>query len=343
MRKFFSPLFILVLLALLIVNCRPNPPVFPTNPYAGWSLSDPGLQRRSLNFPLGESWDTRSRTLDQTRLETLIALNKIDGIEEIPVASPIEGEFANLLTSIRKSFPDKVNEQFNQYLFSIYFVKNLGSSGLTGIIRYNQDPIGGIVFIDTDLLSQNANEWATAKEKTVFSFSGNEDLKVILEKPEDNNKANALAFILLHEFGHILATVEKHAPDFSLPKRDFRTFPYFKDFWISEIQSEHDQDIKDRNKIKFYSKSKIPFGESGLSLYEELEDTPFVTLYAATNADDSFSEAYASFVHIVLQGKPYEVLAIKGNESKKIFENGIIRSEGKSQKLYFNKIFGIKD
>jgi hypothetical protein len=343
MRKFRMPLYILFLVSILLVNCRAKPTVFPDNPYASWSLSDPGLQRRSLNFPLGEEWDLRTHTLDQTRLETLLAINEIDGIKERPFAASDEQVFESKLASIKRSFPEKVNEQFNKYVFAIYFVKNLGSSGLTGIIRYNRDPIGGIIFIDTTHLAKSANEWATAKEKTAFSFGSGEDIKVVLEKEENNTQNNALAFILLHEFGHILATVDQIGPDLSLPKRDFRTFPYYKDFWISEIESEYDGDIKDRNKIQFYSKNKIPFSSEGLEVYSDLEDTPFVTLYAATNADDSFAEAYASFVHVVLQGKPYEVHYLNGSEDKVIFENGIARNEGKSQKEFLNKIFGIKE
>jgi hypothetical protein len=342
MKIFKLPLFLLFLISLVLVNCRENPPVFPINTYASWSLNDPGLQRRSLIFPLGEEWESRVHSLDQIRLETLIAVNKIDGISEIPQASPDEAQFTARLREVRKSLPDKVNEQFSKYLLSIYFVKNLGSSGLTGIIRYNQDPIGGIIFIDTSLLSNSANAWATAKEKTVFSFNTGEDLKVILENDAEDTINNALAFILLHEFGHILATVDKHAPDYSVIKRDYRGFPYFKDFWISESQSEYDGDVKERNKIQFYSKNKRAMVPEGLEVYSDLKDTPFVTLYSATSADDSFAEAYASYVHVILQGKPYEVRYLKDGESKVIFENGINRRQGNSQREFFNKVFGIK-
>ncbi|TGL61256.1 hypothetical protein EHQ58_05625 [Leptospira ognonensis] len=343
MRKFTLPLYILFLLPILLVNCRAKDVVIPDNPYASWSLREPGLQRRSLNFPLGEEWDARSQPLDQMRRETLIAINEIDGIKDRPIASDHAQDFISKLSGIKKSFPEKVNEQFNKYVFAIYFVKNLGSSALSGIIRYNKDPIGGIIFIDTDWLGKPANEWATAKEKTVFSFGSGEDLKLVLEKEENNTVSNALAFILLHEFGHIISIVDNVSPDYSLPKRDFRSFPFFKDIWLSEVESEHDSELTDKKKIKFYSKGMIPFGSEGIKLYSELEDTPFVTLYASTNADDTFAEAYASYVHVVLQGKPYEVHAINGSESKLIFENGISRSSGKSQRLFLNKIFGIKE
>ena len=343
MIKLNVPLYILFLLSVPLVNCRPDPPPIPTNPYAVWNLNDPGLQRRSLNFPLGETWDQRAKELDAVRKSTLLAINEIDGISDIPSGAPDANVFASKLSKIRQSFPDKVNEQFDQYVFAVYFVRNLGSSGLTGIIRYNKEPIGGIIFIDTERLSKKANEWATEKEKTVFSFAPGQDLKVTLETDENNTIENSLAFILLHEFGHILATVDAVAPDFSLMKRDFKTFPYFKDFWFTEVHSEYDTDIKDRTKFKFYSKEKIPFSPNGLELYSELEDSPFVTLYSANNADDSFAEAYASYVHVILQNKPYEVHAIQDSESKLIFDNGINRSEGKSQREFLNKIFGRKE
>ncbi len=343
MKNFREPLFILFSLGILLVNCRAKSVVIPDNPYMSWSLNDPGLQRSSLSFPLGEEWDMRAQKLDTVRKETILAINKLDGIQEIPIPADDEKEFSAKLTSIKNSFPSAVNEQFNKYVFAIYFVKNLGSSGLTGIIRYNKEPIGGIIFIDTDWLKKPANEWATAKEKSVFVFGKDEDLKLRIETDENNTSTNALAFILLHEFGHILSIVDKIGPDMGLPKRDYRKFPYFQDIWISEMQSEYDSDFDNRNNIKFYSKDKISFSASGKKIYESLEQTPFVTLYAATNADDTFSEAYASYVHVVLQGKPYEVHAIHGSEDKLIFENGILKNNGKSQKQFFNKVFGIKE
>lgn len=336
------PLYILFLSCIVIVNCREKSVNIPTNPYASWSLSDPGLQRRSLNFPLGEEWNLRVQDLDDVHQNTIISLNEIDGISERPIASPQAADFSRKLFAIRKSFPDKVNQQLDQYLMGIYFVKNLGSSGVTGIIRYNQEPIGGIVFLDTSLLSKKANEWASYKDRSVFQLKDGEDLYVKIEEDEQNNIENALAFILLHEFGHIISVVDKIAPDTSLMKRDFRGFPFYKGFWLSEVESEYDANIHKKSEIKFYAKGSIPLDPDGLDIYSELEDTPFVTLYASTNADDSFSEAYASYVHVVLQKKPYEVYFKKGQDTKLIFKNGITRSDAENQVEVLNKLFGIK-
>ncbi|WP_411821863.1 hypothetical protein [Leptospira sp. 'Mane'] len=330
-----------LLLLLLSFQCKPNPPHFDPNPYADWSLNDPGLQRSSLSFPLAETWDGRVRTLDKVHTQTIIELNKIDGFTEVPEKSDKEDLFSKRLSLIRKNLPEKVSILMDRYLYGIYFVKNLGGTGVTGIIRYNKEPIGGIIFLDTDLLNQPANEWATFKEKSVFTEQEGKNLRVILETEENNTEVAALEFILLHEFGHILATVESHAPDYSVVKRDYRNLPFFKGIWIGETMSEFDEDdFAERKKIKFYGKEKINLVPDGLNLYKKLHDLPFVTLYSATNADDSYAEAFASYIHVVLQGKPYEVHLVEPNAKSVIFRNGILRDEGEQSRKFFDKIFG---
>jgi hypothetical protein len=44
-----------------------------------------------------------------------------------------------------------------------------------------------------------------------------------------------------------------------------------------------------------------------LDVYGALEHTSFATLYAATNPFDDFAEAFASYVHSELMGKPWEI------------------------------------
>ncbi|TGN10367.1 hypothetical protein [Leptospira ilyithenensis] len=324
-------------------QCKPHPPNFGLNPYADWSLNDPGLQRNSLYFPLAETWPGRVRTLDKVHKQTLVNLNEIDGYKEVPERSDKEELFAARLALVYQSLPEKVSVLLDRYLYGIYFVKNLGTTGVTGIIRYNKEPIGGIVFLDTDFLNQKANDWATFKEKSVFTEPEGKQIRVILENEETDTEAAALEFILLHEFGHILATVESHAPDYSETKRDYRNLPFFKGIWIGESISEFDEDdFIERKKIKFYSKEKINLIPEGLNLYKELHDLPFVTLYAATNADDSYAEAFASYVHLVLQGKPYEIHLIEPNAKSIIFRNGILRDEGKQSRKFFDKILSSK-
>ncbi|BDA79695.1 hypothetical protein LPTSP3_g26250 [Leptospira kobayashii] len=335
---------ILIGICLTGFQCKPHPPHFDLNPYADWSLNDPGLQRSSLSFPLAPTWDARVRTLDKVHTQTLVSLNKIDGYEEIPEKSDKEELFAAKLALIHKSLPEKVSVLMDRYLYGIYFVKNLGTTGVTGIIRYNKEPIGGIVFLDTDFLNRTANDWATFKEKSVFTEPEGKQIRVILEKEENNTDVAALEFILLHEFGHILATVESHAPDYSETKRDYRNLPFFKGIWIGESVSEFDEDdFTERKKIKFYGKEKINLIPEGLNLYKKLHDLPFVTLYAATNADDSYAEAFVSYVHMVLQGRPYEVQLTEPNAKSIIFRNGILRDEGEQSRKFFDKILNTKE
>jgi len=52
--------------------------------------------------------------------------------------------------------------------------------------------------------------------------------------------------------------------------------------------------------------------------YDNLEKTNFPSLYAATQPGDDFAEAFASYVHVVLQRRPWQIL---------IYQDGALRKE----------------
>jgi molybdopterin-binding protein len=58
--------------------------------------------------------------------------------------------------------------------------------------------------------------------------------------------------------------------------------------------------------VVYYFGAKLPAGQM-VATYESLERTNFVTLYAATHPADDFAEAFASYVHGVLMGRPWEI------------------------------------
>ncbi len=55
------------------------------------------------------------------------------------------------------------------------------------------------------------------------------------------------------------------------------------------------------------------------SVYEQLEQTNFVTLYGATAPVDDFADAFASYVHTVLMGRPLEIRIFQDEQLVKTY------------------------
>ncbi|TGK87389.1 hypothetical protein EHQ24_02330 [Leptospira noumeaensis] len=330
--------YIISLLPFLFWTCSPPSFSLPLNPYADWAKNNIGLQSKNLPSLQGK-WNTRVYPLDPKRLDTLIAINAIDGIEDIPKPTKDLSSWKFELAEIQKSFPKEVNDLFDSLVFGIYFVTDLGSTGLTGIVRDNNGKaIGGIIFLDSDLFVDGGNDWASKKESTAFLPSKDHSIQIHLD--DDNTKGSAIQFIILHELGHILSITKGHAPDFSEEKRDFRKFPLFDGIWWSETYSPYEATFfPERNKIKFYQKTPtLSLFPEGKFLYKKLQNTGFVSLYAATNADDTYAEAFAEYVHVILLKKDYKVILSTGANSEVLLQNPITKEGGRRFRETFQSI-----
>lgn len=316
--------------------CSPTVVEIPQNPYASWAATDPGL--RELNLPARKlPWKERVYRLDELRRATLAAINAIDEISLSPSASTNHAEWKEKWSQL--TLPKKIQTVTDQYLYGVYFVENLGSSALTGIVRSeNGDPLGGIIFFDTEYLAHGINTWASKKEESAFLPDFGQKYTVELSKTD--TREETLKFLYYHELGHILATVLRQAPDYSEPKRNFSIFPLFEGVWISELEATYDQTFfPERKKIRFYTNSpKLVTFPEGKLIYKKLKNTAFVSLYAATNADDTFAEAFAQYVHVVLEGKDVNVRFQSLGNEEIVSENLILKEGARRFREYFQSI-----
>lgn len=250
------------------------------------------------------------------------SLNRIDGFDEVPSPSASWRIVAKEVRSVKAELPKSINKLLTEFLFRIYVCENLGGSAVSGFVYRNGHAIGGFVILDSQILNKNANDWISYKESSAFK-PDNTEIKIKIEEENSNTKVNALRYILLHEFGHILSVASGVGPDFRGKTRRFENLPFYQGIWKSEKKSVYDgSEFSLRPRIKFYS-SSLPLRENWNNIYPILEKTPFPTLYSATNADDFFAESFVSYVHVIMQKRPWElVLYDKGKPIYKT-RNGI--------------------
>jgi hypothetical protein len=184
-----------------------------------------------------------------------------------------------------------------------------------GFVYDNQKkkPVGGFIIIDSSVINKKANDWITYKERSTFQL-GDISLQIQIENERDNTIDNALRYILLHEMGHIISNTLGISPDLRMATPDYKEYPFFREIWISEKESKYDtKTFPFRSKVKFYSSdsSALKLDLVWDQVYPILHKTRFTTLYAATNALDDFAEAFVSYIHCILDNRPWELTLSK--------------------------------
>ncbi len=211
--------------------------------------------------------------------------------------------------------PPQVLAPLASRLGGIHFVDDLGGTGFFDEVRDDAgNAVAGFTLLDPSALQRTANEWATWKERTPFKPGAGMTLVARIQDASGDSRRNAIQYILLHELGHMLAIGGNVHPSWRLrPKEmtDLPRYPFSHLSWRQgaerdKLTSVFDDAFPQRKDVVYYFGARLA-GQQMLGTYEALGKTSFVTLYGATNPFDDFAEAFASYVHVVLMGKPWEI------------------------------------
>jgi hypothetical protein len=275
---------------------------------SGKPLADAPLEERILPMPAEAREFTR-------------AINASQGFSEVPVTARVtpdyEADFRAALAGLPESVKRKVAARFSAVLLA----SDLGSTALTDSIVDGDRQVSAFTALDVLKTNVPANEWAANKESSPFKPDKDWSLTATLETPAGNTRAAAIQYILLHEFGHVLAMGADIHPRWDLrPSTATRAadYPFFSLSWKVGPGGKYEKTGADAAAglppLHFYQQSSSTLdGPAMEDAYRRLEKTDFATLYGATNPFDDFAEAFVSYVHVVLMKKPYRiVLARKG-------------------------------
>ncbi|AOP34697.1 hypothetical protein A0128_13050 [Leptospira tipperaryensis] len=316
--------------------CKPSPHSMGNNPYA--ELFSNHKITRVERYTLYKGWENRVFSLDPDEQNFIQEMNRIDGFQDSPEPDSNLSLWKNRLRAVRKNLPDSVNSILDDSLYRVILCKNLGGTGLTGFVYDSHGPAGGVIFLDTEMLTQTANEWITKKENSPFR-SPNTQIAVQIESELGDSIESATEYILLHEVGHLVSVREKIVPDFREIKRDFSTFEFSNGIWSSELESSFDSRFPLRKKVRFYTNDPMDLETHWNEIYPVLKTTPFPTLYSANNGDDFFADSFVSYVHTELQKKVWRLEILQNK--KKVFEmkNGIQEERCLKQKKFLDGLF----
>ena len=255
--------------------------------------------------------------------------NLINAYPERPRATALDPELLRDAKAAFGEIPPSIQALFQERLAGIFFLEDLGSTGYTEYIRNSAgERVASFVILDAGVLKPfSANAWASWKENTPFKPESGYALKALIENPGQDNRKNAIQYILLHELGHVFSVGRDfHAP-WDLPQKPAPqgTYPFLDLSWAAaseadKVASRFDDVFPQRKNVVYYGRAKLD-GAQMVQTYSNLEATNFPTLYATTRPGDDFAEAFASYVHVVLLGRPWRITIERDGQLAKVIES----------------------
>ncbi len=253
-----------------------------------------------------------------------------NGYPNKPQAVAIPEDFLKDVNDAFAEMPPLVKQLIANKLAGIQFVRDLGGTGYTEYIFDRASrPTAGFIVLDVDVLAkQTANAWGTWKENTPFKPDAGFRLEAEIEAKGQDNRKNAIQYILLHELGHVASINAAIHPRWDQSPKKISTlvrYPFAQLSWeivnkANGYASVFDGSFPQRRNVAYYFGAKLE-GNQMVNVYEQLERTNFSTLYAATKPGDDFAESFVSYVHTVLLKRPLEIRLYRDGRIAKTYRS----------------------
>ena len=290
-----------------------------------------GHAARKLDFwrpALARPLEQRIGAAPPELLEYVSLDNIFQGVADRPRAATLTPEFLKDVQDAFAEIPPGVKRLLPARLAGIYFIEDFGGTGYTDEIGDpGSKPAAGFIVLDPKVLAARpANAWATWKENTPFSPAPGFRLEAEIESTAQDNRKNAIQYILLHELGHVVSINNRIHPSWNDEAGDISPtagYPFFELSWgVSDDRKSYvtrfDAAFPKRREVVYYFGAKLAAGEMA-AVYDRLENTNFATLYAATNPFDDFAESFVSYVHTVVMKRPFEIRIRQDGKLAKVF------------------------
>lgn len=275
-------------------------------------------QRRFWELELARPLEKRVYTAPAALLAFVAMDNEVNGFKGQPKAAPLPDALRDAVQATLAKMPPPLAKQLQSKLIGIYSVTGLGSTGYTeNVFDEKGKAVAGFIVFDVDALGRKANDWITWKESSPYIPVSGANLKGTIATPENDTQAEAMVFLLTHELGHVLAIDSDIHPNWAdPPPKDLRDFPYIAESWTVEGGSYKHKAGGIPGKLKYYRDTPDrPEADEMSDYYEWLQASEFSTLYASTNPFDDFGDGLATYLHTIVDGKPWKLqVTVDGKE-----------------------------
>jgi hypothetical protein len=260
--------------------------------------------------------------------------NAYQGYSERPIPASLDSEFIRDVEAAMTDLPQNIRNIAGRMLFYVALVRDLGGgSGYMDVVADTDgSAAGGFIVLDEGALDRTANAWASWREASAFREGADWSLDVRIETSENDNRVNAIRYILLHEIGHVVDAVLGVTQIDGGNTQNIADNGFYSLSWTyppptqstvlpgDTLRSRFDAVWPERETLAFYSFDTSKHDIDDVQpIYEWLQETNFPTLYAATSSADDFAESFANYVHVVLDQRPFEIRLRRGKHSDSLF------------------------
>ena len=251
-------------------------------------------------------------------------------------AGSINADLINQFGKLYEKWPEGLRKFSEKYILNVFIVKNLGSSGYT----FTADDSSFIIFIDESVLNERPNDF-NRTENNCIQFEGTPFLiNHVIEEDLNNLPVYTLENILIHEIGHCVGIVKGLTPTFDrrIPLPNELNF-YKGCYEVNFIELKELNPYRDKfNKLKYYSNDKKMNCEEYLVVLDDLKNSPFPTTYSTQGQLEFFAEYFYSYIHCIIQKRPFEYRVFNNNKLIKSVRNGIINQSYEPRYLMIEKV-----
>jgi hypothetical protein len=196
-------------------------------------------------------------------------------------------------------------------LLGLFVMDGTGASAVSGVVAGPEgELIGAFVAIDAAVFADvTANAWFERRENMPFEAAAGLRLEARIADPAHDDRVAALQFVLLHEFGHVLAACKALAPMWWRTAARAPSYPLLELCWQAapdgRFAPRAGHDFPLREQLVYHGVPRLSLLDAEAA-YAALRRTGFPTLYAATSVHEDIADSFAGYVHVRLMGRPLE-------------------------------------
>ena len=284
-------------------------------------------------------------------IEYLRLDNKIQGYPSVPKSYEPPPALKKAVVEAVRNVPREVQELVKTKIAGVYFVEDLGGTAYTEhVYAPDGSPAFGFIVVDKMVFDRPANEWATWRENTAFrSDDSGVSVSMRIADEQHDTPVHAFQFVFLHELAHIVAVDPSLHPRWDLkditsaPPRDFRFSRHSWTIHSKKYASLFDHDYPMRKEIAFYrgEDRRQPLATALQTYHLLAEITNFPSLYGVTQPAEDFAESFATYVHAVMLGRPYQVTVTKEGSPVFTYRHCWEEKRCQAKRLEIESILGI--
>jgi hypothetical protein len=294
---------IVLLLGVLACNTTPAPSIER-------SLADIAAKNlKSYNFDPTLSLVDRVAAAPDFVLKYLREMDKTVSYTAY-VPTPMEKD---QLSTYLGLLPDSYRETLQQRLIGIYFINKWIGSGMADYVLDEQKHLYAILVINPETMRHSISEWVTYRENTAFQDANGSSNPVRISI-DCGTKYTGLMYLLLHETSHIMDYVHRYTPYVEDNLRQLgpsaKETSFTNGIWTGYDTPAASFDFKLRRTLSFYGlaySALIPLSQA-MRLYQDLQKTPFASLYGSRNWAEDFAEFSCWYHFTTVLGQPYRIL-----------------------------------